>query len=175
MAPRRPQDERWTVDIGLLACGGRSVRISDSRRYLGDERYGSEGLATIRWMAECGNPPDRRVRLDHSPSPTRELLGAIQPRRGGTTVAWATGESPGLSHDSIVAHRPSSDTQTTSSPCGAGFEQLREKSSSSRSRSAFTSHPSKVKAAPRVPQPGNNRGPQECCSPHLGIPCGGHL
>lgn len=57
-------------------------------------------------MGECGNPPDRRVRLDHSASPTRELLGAIQPRRGGTTVAWATGESLGLSHDSIVAHRP---------------------------------------------------------------------
>jgi hypothetical protein len=71
----RPQDERWTVDIGLLDCSGRGrARISDTRRYLGDERYGSDNLATIRWMGETGNPPDHRVRLDHSASPTRERL-----------------------------------------------------------------------------------------------------
>jgi hypothetical protein len=198
-------------------------------------------------MGECGNPPDRRVRLDHSASPTRERLGGHPALERGTTVwvgragvaspsglanitrclsgtsrsayvvrpvndrgviqrrvwlrddglsanqsrdrllhggassfvAWATGESLGLSHDSVVAHRPSmrhSDHQLAvrrrlpgrsaevrprvRSPreVQAALRAVREKSSSSRSRSAFTYHPSKVKAARRVPQPGNNRG-----------------
>jgi hypothetical protein len=62
------------ISVSSTVAGGGSVRISDTRRYLGNERYGSEGPATIRWMGECGNPPDHRVRLDHSASPTRERL-----------------------------------------------------------------------------------------------------
>jgi hypothetical protein len=62
-----------SISVSSTVAGGEEHGSPTRAVTFVDERYGSEGLATIRWMGECGNPPDCR-RLDHSASPTRARL-----------------------------------------------------------------------------------------------------
>jgi len=128
------------ISVSSTVAGWRSVRISDSRRYLGDERYGSEGLATIRWMGECGNPPDRRVPRPFGLAHTRaadEASGDVrQSRRASNSGAATQTVAPPFSKAWMARHHVGPPPPSGKRP------GHRSRIGSSRSSSSIPARPS---------------------------------
>jgi len=82
-----------SISVSSTVAGGEEHGSPTRAVTFVDERYGSEGLATIRWMGECGNPPDRRVPRPFGLAHTRaadEASGDVRQSRRASNSGAAT-------------------------------------------------------------------------------------